>query len=97
MVIQGSQLSGPELAESVEWFNPGERVHTFTSPLGVLLPALCTWMAGADHEAAALWLFRLLNAALLGAMAWLNPVAAYMEARRAGTIVGISSVAIDSM
>lgn len=32
---------------------------------------------------------------LLGAMAWLNPVAAYMEARRAGTIVGISSVAGD--
>lgn len=32
---------------------------------------------------------------LLGAMAWLNPVAAYMEARRSGTIVGISSVAGD--
>lgn len=32
---------------------------------------------------------------LLGAMAWLNPVAAYMEARRAGTIVGVSSVAGD--
>ena len=52
-------------------FNPGERVHTFTSPLGVLLPALCTWMAGADHEAAALWLFRLLNAALLAVAALL--------------------------
>lgn len=32
---------------------------------------------------------------LLGAMAWINPCAAYMEARRAGTIVGISSVAGD--
>ncbi len=32
---------------------------------------------------------------LLGAMAWLNPVAAYMEARRSGTIVGVSSVAGD--
>lgn len=52
-------------------FNPGERVHTFTSPLGVLLPALCTWIAGADHEVGALWLFRLINAALLGASAWL--------------------------
>lgn len=30
---------------------------------------------------------------VVGAMAWLNPVGAYMEARRAGTIVGISSVA----
>lgn len=32
---------------------------------------------------------------VIGAMAWLNPVAAFMEARRAGTIVGISSVAGD--
>lgn len=32
---------------------------------------------------------------LLGAMAWMNPCAAYMEARRAGTILGISSVAGD--
>lgn len=32
---------------------------------------------------------------LLGAMAWLNPAAAYMEARRSGTIVGVSSVAGD--
>lgn len=32
---------------------------------------------------------------VLGAMAWINPCAAYMEARRAGTIAGISSVAGD--
>jgi decaprenylphospho-beta-D-erythro-pentofuranosid-2-ulose 2-reductase len=32
---------------------------------------------------------------LLGAMAWFNPAAAYMEARRSGTLVGISSVAGD--
>lgn len=30
---------------------------------------------------------------LLGAMAWLNPAAAHFEAARAGTIIGISSVA----
>ena len=30
---------------------------------------------------------------LLGAMAWLNPAAAYMEAARSGAIVGISSIA----
>jgi len=46
-------------------FNPGERVHTFTSPLGVLVPALCTALAGPHHEDAALWLFRLINVALL--------------------------------
>jgi hypothetical protein len=48
-------------------FNPGERVHTFTSPLGVLVPALCTWVAGVTHEQAALWFFRLINATLLAA------------------------------
>jgi len=32
---------------------------------------------------------------LLGAIAWLNPAAAHMEARAAGTLVGISSVAGD--
>lgn len=52
-------------------FNPGERLHTFTSPLGVLVPALCTWVAGAGHEGAALWLFRLVNLGLLGAAALL--------------------------
>lgn len=32
---------------------------------------------------------------LLGAMAWMDPAAAYMEARRGGTLLGISSVAGD--
>ncbi len=48
-------------------FNPDERVHTFTSPLGVLVPALFTWMAGPGNEETALWLFRIFNAALLAA------------------------------
>src|SRR6185312_1093498 len=50
-------------------FNPGERLHTFTSPLGVLVPAFCTWIAGPAHEIAALWLFRLINALLLAGAA----------------------------
>lgn len=52
-------------------FNAGEHLHTFTSPLGVLVPALCTWITGPGHEAVALWLFRLINIALLGATALL--------------------------
>ncbi len=52
-------------------YHPGERVHTFTSPLGVLLPAACTALAGPDREEAALWLFRLINAAVLAAAAGL--------------------------
>jgi hypothetical protein len=50
-------------------YNAGDRLHTFTSPLGVLVPALCTWLAGPDHEMAALWIFRMFNAILLAATA----------------------------
>jgi len=59
-------------------FNPGERVHTFTSPLGVLVPALCTAIAGAGRETLALWLFRLINVAFLGAAAGLLARRAHM-------------------
>ncbi len=52
-------------------FTPGERVHTFTSPLGVLIPALCTALAGVDRVDAALWLYRIVNAAFLASAAWL--------------------------
>jgi len=52
-------------------FNPGERVHTFTSPLGVLVPAACTWIVGVDHEESALWLFRVFSACCLVGAVWL--------------------------
>src|SRR6185295_10437704 len=52
-------------------FTPGERVHTFTSPLGVLVPALCKAITGANNEQATLWLFRLINASLLAITAGL--------------------------
>jgi hypothetical protein len=39
-------------------FNPGERVHGFTSPLGVLLPAFCYLATGQGSYVPALWLFR---------------------------------------
>ncbi len=44
-------------------FQPGERLHTFTSPLGVLLPALACGLAGDAGDRAALWIFRLMGAA----------------------------------
>ena len=51
---------------------PGERLHTFTSPLGVLLPALCSFVTGNQSDIAALWLFRLLCIACLGGAAVLG-------------------------
>ncbi len=40
-------------------FQIGERLHTFTSPLGVLLPAALSWLTHSDT--AALWLFRIIS------------------------------------
>ncbi|MGA3285463.1 MAG: hypothetical protein ABSD57_13530, partial [Verrucomicrobiota bacterium] len=31
-------------------FTPGERLHTFTSPLGVLLPAAFCWLTGNQSD-----------------------------------------------
>src|SRR3954447_3347042 len=39
-------------------FNPPERVHGFTSPLGVLLPALFHRITGMGSYSPPLWLFR---------------------------------------
>jgi hypothetical protein len=39
-------------------YNVGERVHGFTSPLGVLLPAGAYWLFGQDSYLPALWVFR---------------------------------------
>ena len=52
-------------------FQPGERVHTFTSPLGTVLPALFALGGGDDVALRALWLFRLVSAAALGGALWL--------------------------
>ncbi len=41
-------------------YEQGERVHGFTSPLGVLIPALCYLVVPAGGHSGALWLFRLL-------------------------------------
>jgi hypothetical protein len=47
-------------------FQPGERVHSFTSPLGTLLPALFALGDGPAVELRALWWFRLTSVAALG-------------------------------
>lgn len=52
-------------------FNPGERLHTFTSPLGVLLPALAYALTGGTSDVAALWIFRIMSASALGGAALL--------------------------
>jgi hypothetical protein len=48
-------------------FQPGERLHGFTSPVGVLLPALLSRLVGNNDDFLVLWLFRLASAALFAA------------------------------
>ncbi len=47
-------------------YTPGERLHTFTSPLGVLLPSLAYLLTFNSSDYAALWIYRLMSAAALG-------------------------------
>lgn len=44
-------------------FTAGERVHSFTSPLGTLLPALASVMTGNTSDMGALWIFRVFSLA----------------------------------
>lgn len=50
-------------------FNIGDRLHTFTSPLGVLLPALSYLLTANSSDAGALWIFRSMSCAALGGAA----------------------------
>lgn len=52
-------------------FQPGERVHSFTSPLGTLLPALFALGGGDDVAIRAIWGLRVLSALALGGALWL--------------------------
>ena len=47
-------------------FNHGDKLHTFTSPLGVLLPAVSCLLSGNSSDTAALWIFRVMSAAAFG-------------------------------
>ena len=61
-------------------YTVGERVHTFTSPLNVLLPALLSLLTGNHSDLLVLWLFRVLSSALLAGAA----VLLYESARHNG-------------
>lgn len=65
-------------------YQVGERVHTFTSPLGVLLPAFSLAAGGSDT--AALWIFRGLCALALGVTAVL--LARHARAQGWGAAIG---------
>ena len=77
-------------------FNPGDRLHTFTSPLGVLLPAAASWVTGGKSDLAAIWVFRVWGAAAFAGAA----VLLLLVARRLGygafaTMALLAFVALD--
>ena len=46
-------------------FNPGERVHAFTSPLNVLVPAAFSFLTANHSDQAVIWLMRIVSLGLL--------------------------------
>jgi hypothetical protein len=50
-------------------YTVGERVHAFTSPLNVLLPAALSFLTGNTSDELVLWLFRVMSSALLAGAA----------------------------
>lgn len=79
-------------------FTPGERVHSFTSPLGVLLPALSYVLTGRSSDDAALWVFRVMSfSALAGAACWVwQTVRSLRPAQPWPAVVAVTWLATDS-
>ncbi len=72
-------------------FQPGERVHSFTSPIGTLLPALFALGGGEDVALRALWLLRCTSALALGLALWLTLRTWLREGLYAGAVAAIGA------
>lgn len=73
-------------------YNPGQPpVHGFTSPLGVLLPALCYLVTGKTGYLPALWMFRILSLAAFvgGGLLVLWRLGTTLAGRRAAWAFGL--------
>lgn len=78
-------------------FTPGERLHTFTSPLGVLLPAAASVLTGNSSDDAALWIFRWWSGmALAGAATFIFVIARRFGFGTWATVATVGCLAIDA-
>ncbi|MCX6923094.1 MAG: hypothetical protein NT154_07780, partial [Verrucomicrobia bacterium] len=78
-------------------FTVGERVHAFTSPFNVLIPAALSLLTGNRSDELVLWLFRVVSAGLLGGAAVLLFDSARKNALgRLATILLIGLFALDA-
>lgn len=78
-------------------FTPGERLHTFTSPLGTLLPALLSWVTGNKSDELVLWLFRVISAgALAGGVIWLYRALKALQLQPVSCLLAVALVGLDA-
>jgi hypothetical protein len=77
-------------------YSPGERVQSFTSPLGVLLPAVLDVLTGRSDRAT-IWFFRILSAACYGlAGVYISGLARQCKLGRIPTILVLLLFATDA-
>jgi len=78
-------------------FNHGDRLHTFTSPLGVLLPAAAYLLTGNQSDLGAIWIFRLFaSGAFAGAAALLVTLLAKQPFGRGVALIAALALATDA-
>jgi len=78
-------------------YSPGERLHTFTSPLGVLLPAASSLITGNQSDTLAFWLFRIVSAgALAGGMVFLFLSLNTLQLRRESCWLTLGLLGLDA-
>ena len=77
-------------------YTPGEKVHAFTSPLGVLIPAGINIVTGNISDSLTLWLFRILSAAALAAAAvTMLQIARSLSLCRNATVFLVAMIVLD--
>jgi hypothetical protein len=78
-------------------FTPGERLHTFTSPIGTLLPAGLSWLTGNHSDELVLWLFRFISlAALAGGIVLLLRLMQSLQLRRVSCWLTVALIGFDA-
>jgi hypothetical protein len=78
-------------------FTPGERLHSYTSPLGVLLPAAFSWLTGNQSDHLVLWLFRLVSlGALAAGVVLLFQVLQTLQLRRISCWLTVALIGLDA-
>ncbi len=78
-------------------FTAGERLHSFTSPLGVLLPAAFSWLTGNQSDNLVLWLFRVVSVAALAAgMVLLFQALEILQLRRVSCWLTVGLIGLDA-